>query len=79
MTDQSERERRKANRQTRKTATQKQSGPRQAGRLIHSPEAVCAGSYFRSSGTVPPDAISFSITFLCSQMFISAEPSSAPV
>lgn len=35
--------------------------------------------YFRLSGTTPPDSISFVMTCLCSQTFISAEPSSAPV
>jgi hypothetical protein len=35
--------------------------------------------YFRLSGTTPPDSISFAMTCLCSQTFISAEPSRGPV
>ena len=33
----------------------------------------------RLSGTLPPLSASFVITCVCSHMFISAEPSSAPV
>ena len=33
----------------------------------------------RLSGTLPPLSASFTITCLCSQTFISAEPSRAPV
>jgi hypothetical protein len=33
----------------------------------------------RCSGTLPPLSASFTMTCRCSQMFISAEPSSAPV
>ena len=35
--------------------------------------------YFRLSGTTPPLSITLVMTCLCSQMFISAEPSRAPV
>ena len=51
-----------------------------AGSVPPAPLAVLARTQcFRLSGTLPPLAASFSITCLCSQMFISAEPSSAPV
>ena len=50
-----------------------------AARSMSEAQVRAGEAYFRSSGTVPPDAIIFAITCLCSQMFISAEPSSAPV
>src|SRR5205085_8209841 len=54
--------------------------PAWAGRSIYWLKSVSrVQAYLRSSGTVPPEAISFAITCLCSQIFISAEPSSAPV
>ena len=60
---------------------QKQKRPAPGGPLDPFPQrkAAPADPYFRLSGTVPPVSISFAITCLCSQMFISAEPSSAPV
>src|SRR3954447_18742835 len=51
------------------TGLSRRPGPRQS--------ELC--NYFKLSGTTPPVCISFDITCLCSQRFISAEPSSAPV
>jgi len=40
---------------------------------------IASGQSLRPAGTVPPFFASSRITALCSQMFISADPSVAPV
>ncbi len=46
---------------------------------VECPQKHQAECFIISAGTLPPFSASFVITCLCSQMFICAEPSSAPV
>lgn len=53
---------------------------RYAAHIVHAARGMQAAmsSYFRLSGTPPPDSINFAMTCLCSHTFISADRQACP-